>query len=239
MTCVGHNTCLHRPQHCDLCQPQHLFTLATIPVYVGHNTTHLRWPIHLFMSTTTPAYIGQCCDLHWPQHLSFVSTKILACTGQNTGHNTSMCQQKYWPALATTVKIPVYVGQSCDLCRPQHLLMSATTPLIYVGQNISLRRPKHLFTSASAVTCIGHNTSHLRPQKYWPAPATTQVTTLACVKKNTCLRRPQRRPASVKILACINKNSCLCQPEHWPASVKNFACAGHNSKNSDLHQPQQ
>ena len=121
----------------------------------------------------------------------------------------------------------------------QHLLASATTPLIYVGQNIYLRRPKHLFTSASAVTCIGHNTSHLRPQKYWPAPAKTQVKTLACVDKNTCLRRPQHRLVSVKILACVNKNSCLCQPEHWPASVKILACASHNSKNSDLRRPQQ
>ena len=112
-------------------------------------------------SAKTLVYVGQCCDLHWPQHLTFASTKILACTCHNTGHN--------------------------------------------IGHNIYLHRPKHLFMSASAVTCIGHNTSHLRPQRYWPEPAKTQVTTLACINKNTCLHRLQYRPAAVKILACVNK----------------------------------
>ena len=107
-----------------------------------------------------------------------------------------------WPALDTT---PAYVGHNTYLRRPQHLLTSASA-LTCVGHNTShLHRPQHLFTSAktlvyvghlltsaSAVTCIGHNTSHLCQQRYWPAPAKTQVTTLACVRKNTGLRRPQQ-----------------------------------------------
>ena len=94
-----------------------------------------------------------------------------------------------WPALDTT---PAYIGQCFDLRRPQHLSFTSATTSIYVGQNTCLCRPQHLLTSASAVTCIGHNTSHLCQQRYWPAPAKTQVTTLACVSKNTGLCRPQQ-----------------------------------------------
>ena len=140
--------------------------LDTTPIYIGHNTC-LRRPVLWPASATTPLiYIVHNIYLRRPkqQHLSFVSTKILACTGQNTGHNTSMCQQKYWPVPATTVKIPVYVGQSCDLCWPQHLLTSASA-VTCIGHNTShLRRPKHLFMSASAVTCIGQNISLRRPK---------------------------------------------------------------------------
>ena len=129
VTYVGHNTT-------HLHWPKHLFTLATTPAYVGHNTSHLRQPKHLFTSAktlvyvgqrcdlhrpkhffTSPktlVYVGQCCDLHWPQHLSFASTKILTCTGQNTGHNTSMCQEKYMPASATT---QACVSKNTGLCK--------------------------------------------------------------------------------------------------------------------------
>ena len=50
VTCISHNTCLRRPQ---------------------------RWPIlgpasatHLYTSATIPVYVGQNCDLHRPQYLA-------------------------------------------------------------------------------------------------------------------------------------------------------------------------
>ena len=105
------------------------------------------------------------------------------------GHNTCLCRPQHLFTSATT---PAYVGQCFDLRRPQHLSFTSATTSIYVGQNTCLCRPQHLLTSASAVTCIGHNTSHLCQQRYWPAPAKIQVTTIACVSKNTGLRRPQQ-----------------------------------------------
>ena len=114
VTCISHNTS-------HLRRPQHLFMSANTSIYVGqccdlhcHNASYLCQPQHLFTSAKTLVYIGQCCDLHWPQHLSFASTKILACTGQNTGHNTSMCQEKYMPASATT---QACVSKNTGLCK--------------------------------------------------------------------------------------------------------------------------
>ena len=126
---IGQCCDLHQPQHLSftsattsiyvgqyiyLHRPKHLFTLASAVTCIGHNTFYLCRPQHLFTSAKTLVYIGQCCDLHWPQHLSFASTKILTCTGQNTGHNTSMCQEKYMPASATT---QACVSKNTGLCK--------------------------------------------------------------------------------------------------------------------------
>ena len=164
----------------------HVICSARAVACIVHNTC-LHWLQHLLASATTPLiYIGQNISLHRPKHL-FTSASAVTCIGHNTSH---LRPQKYWPAPATTVKIPVYVSQSCDLHQPQHLSFTSVTTSIYIGQNTCLCRPQHLLTSASAVTCIGHNTSYLCQQRFWPAPAKTQVTTLACVSKNTGLRRP-------------------------------------------------
>ena len=78
---VSHNACHLLGQGCGLHCTQHLPTLAATPACVGHNTSHLHRPKHLFTSAKTLVYVGQCCDLHWPQHLSFTSAK----TSHNTG----------------------------------------------------------------------------------------------------------------------------------------------------------
>ena len=133
VACIGHNTCL--------CRPQHLFTSATTPAYVSQ-CFDLHRPQHLsFTSATTPIYIGQCCDLHQPQHLSFASTIILAFTGHNTGHNTSMCQQKYMPASATT---QACCSKNTGLCK----------------QNSCLCWPEHWPASVKILACAGHNTKN-------------------------------------------------------------------------------
>ena len=149
------------------------------------------------MSATIPAYIGHNTYLHWPQYL-FTSANTVTCVGHNTTH---LRRPKH---LFTSAKTLVYVGQCCDLHQLQYLSFTSAKTLVYVGHNTCLHWPV-------LWPMHGHNTSHLRPQKYWPAPATTQVTTLACVKKNSCLRRPQHRPESVKILACVGHNTGLCK----------------------------
>ena len=54
-------------QHWDLRRPQHLYTSATIPVYVGQNCD-LHRPQYLATSATTSVYIGQHWDLRWPHN---------------------------------------------------------------------------------------------------------------------------------------------------------------------------
>ena len=61
-----------------------------------------------------------------------------------------------------------------------------------LGQGCGLLCTQHLPKLAATPACVGHNTSHLCQQRYWPAPAKTQVTTLACVSKNTGLPQPQQ-----------------------------------------------
>ena len=112
VTCISHNTCLHRPQRRPILGP----ASAT----------------HLYMSATIPVYIGQSCGLCRPQHL-FTSAN----TGTCIGHIT---------CIYMSATIPVYVGQSCDLHRPQYVPTSATTS-VYVGQHWDLRRPHN---------CPGH-----------------------------------------------------------------------------------
>ena len=117
-------------------------------------------------------YVGQRCDLHQPQYLP-TSATTSANTGTCVGHNTCICRPQYLftsaravvdtdhniclrrptlgPASATSpvymsATIPVYVGQSCDLHRPQYVPTSATTS-VYVGQHWDLRRPHN---------CPGH-----------------------------------------------------------------------------------
>ena len=107
LTCIGHNTCLCRPQrrptlgpasatipvyvgqNCDLHQPQYLATSATTSVYIGQHWD-LRQPQHLYTSATIPVYVGQNCDLHWPQYL------------------------------ATSATTSVYISQHWDLRRPHN-----------------------------------------------------------------------------------------------------------------------
>ena len=142
MTCVGHNTCLRRPQHCDLCQPQHLFTSATIPVYVGHNTTYLRRPKHLFTSAKTLVYVS---------------------------HNTShLHPQKYWPAPATTqVTTLACVKKNTCLRRPQHRPVSVKI-LACVNNYNFLCWPEHWPASVKILACAGHNSKNSdlrRPQQ--------------------------------------------------------------------------
>ena len=96
---------------------------AEILACVGHNTaislacfghnSDIRWPQHSHM-----AYIGHISDIHWPQ----------------LSHITGLCQQKFWPASATTqpyhwpvsVKILACVGHNTCLHWPYHWLISAT-----------------------------------------------------------------------------------------------------------------
>ena len=76
VTCISHNTCLHQPQRRPILGPAsatHLYTSATIPVYVGQNCD-LHRPQYLATSATTSVYVGQHWDLrrphncpgHWP-----------------------------------------------------------------------------------------------------------------------------------------------------------------------------
>ena len=119
------------------------------------------WPGLWPALDTTPAYIGHNTYLRRPQHLLMLASAVTC-----IGHNTSRLHRpKHFFTSATT---PAYVGQCFDLRRPQHLSFTSATTSIYVSQNTCLCRPQHLLTSASAVTCIGHNTSHLCPQKYRP-----------------------------------------------------------------------
>ena len=98
VTCIGHNTCLRRPQHLFtsattpvyICWPQYLFMLARAVTFIGHNTC-LRRPTLGTASATTPVYICQ------PQYL-FTLARAVTCIGHN------MC-----------------------LRQPQHLFMSANT----------------------------------------------------------------------------------------------------------------
>ena len=88
--------------------------------------------------------------------------------------------------LYTSATIPVYVGQSCGLCRPQHLFtsantgtcighitgiyMSATIP-VYVGQSWDLHRPQYVPTLATTSVYVGQHWDLRRPHKcpgHWP-----------------------------------------------------------------------
>ena len=117
---------------------QHLPMLATTPIYVGHNTSHLRRSQHLFTSAKTLVYVVACI-----------------------GHNTCLCRPQHLFTSATT---PAYIGHNTShLRRPQHLLTSASA-LTCVGHNTShLHRPQHLFTSAKTLVYVSHNTCLHRP----------------------------------------------------------------------------
>ena len=103
-------------------------------------------------------YVGQRCDLHQPQYLP-TSATTLANTGTCIGQSCGLCRPQHLFTSANTgtcighitciymsATIPVYVGQSCDLHRPQYVPMSATTS-VYIGQHWDLRQPHN---------CPGH-----------------------------------------------------------------------------------
>ena len=81
VACIGHNTCL--------CRPQHLFTSASALTCVGHNTSHLHQPQHLFTSAKTLVYVGHntshlCQQRYWPAPAKTQVT-TLACVSKDTG----------------------------------------------------------------------------------------------------------------------------------------------------------
>ena len=105
----------------------------------------------------------------------FTSARDVTCISHNTCLRRSQCWPILGPASAThlytSATIPVYVGQSCGLCQPQHLFtlantgtcighitcifMSATIP-VYVSQSCDLHRPQYVPTSANTGTCVSH-----------------------------------------------------------------------------------
>ena len=86
-TCIGHNTCIRRPQY--------LFMSARAVVCVDHNIC-LRWPTLGPASATSPVYICR------PQYL-FMSARAVTCIG----HNMCLRQPQH---LFTSVNTGTCVG---------------------------------------------------------------------------------------------------------------------------------
>ena len=169
VTCISHNTCLRRPQHC-IRQPQYLFTLARTVTCIGHNTW-LGQPQHLFTSADTGSCIGHNTCLCWPHNcpghwlVAFPDsqgpgnlTGSAQCAGPGKGssrHNVMpLCGRERYLGLSWLPQNSIYSDCVWDWnVTKVHIHQLQTSPLPLQ----MLAEPSQVSSTITTISCISAN----------------------------------------------------------------------------------